>query len=229
MGHKRQRPTASGQKKEAPPLSLFTPLNNSQREALSAFPTSDVLILSGPAGGGKTFCALALALSRLPLPISIIRPPIEATSRSIGHLPGDLNEKLAPYMVPLTSLLSKLTPGASPSRVPLEILSLAHSRGTTFENCTVIVDEAQNLTYREFTLLLSRLGPNAKLIFSGDPDQCDIRPTQPTFLTDFDAFIDRLYDAPGISVIEFDPSEIVRHPRLHGWLKALQRPFGSGR
>lgn len=205
----------------------FKPLSTTQDEAYKQFPSHEISILAGPAGTGKTHVALAMAVSRAPLPILIIRPPIEATSRSIGHLPGDLDEKLAPYMAPLASLLPKISKGTSPP--PLKVVSLAHARGLTFENCTVIIDEAQNLTYREFILIISRLGPNAKLIFSGDPDQTDIRPTQPSFITDFDAFIDRLWGKRGILISEFDDTEIVRHPLLHTWLTALTPPPSSAK
>lgn len=220
MANKKRGYPLSHQAAGAPPS--FKPLNATQEETYKQFPTYDVSVLAGAAGTGKSFLALAMAVSRSPLPILIIRPPIEATSRSIGHLPGDLDEKLAPYMAPLAALLPKISKGTSPP--PLKVVSLAHARGLTFENCTVIIDEAQNLTLREFILILSRLGPNAKLIFSGDPDQADIRPTQPSFITDFDCFIDRLWGKPGILISEFDDTEIVRHPLLHTWLKALTPP-----
>lgn len=203
----------------------FEPKNAGQREAASLYPSSDLMYLLGGAGVGKTRASLALALQEIQTGakkhLYLVRPTVEAT-RSLGHLPGELSEKLSPFLAPALSLISKCG-----FRIPIDTIlkpvSLAHSRGETFDDCVVVVDEAQNFTLREHILLISRLGRNARMLFAGDPDQADIRPTQPDFETDLDFIVDRLFDKPGVSVIEFDATETLRHPKLHIYLKALQR------
>jgi phosphate starvation-inducible PhoH-like protein len=202
----------------------FEPRNAGQREAEKLYWQSDILFLIGPAGTGKSFAGVAFALREIhdakKKSLYIIRPPVEATSRSLGFLPGDLDEKLAPYSAPIDKLVAKVG-----LRVPRDVVStesLAHARGETYDDCVVLVDECQNLTTKEFTLLVSRLGHNARMVFCGDPDQSDIKPTQKTHVTDLDFAVDRLIDEPGVSVVEFDPSEIVRNPRIARWLTALR-------
>lgn len=216
--HKKKKylPHAHSSFSDLPPV--FTPRNSGQRQLVKDWPSHDVFFVVGISGSGKSHCALALALQS-GLPIKLIRPPVEATSRSLGHLPGSLDEKLAPYSSPIFSLLSKISPS---SALKVSTISLAHSRGETFENCIVLCDEAQNLTCKEIRLLITRVGPNCKLLFSGDPDQSDIRPTQPSFYTDLDWAVDRLDGAPGISIVEFLDSEILRHPRLSTWITLLE-------
>lgn len=209
-------------------ITSFKPRNPTQKAFESSYLNYDIHFLLGPAGCGKGHAAIALALRELSTDKSkktlyIIRPPVEASSRSLGFLPGDLSEKLLPFSLPVFSLLPKIAFNIPPGL--LQTYSLAHSRGITFEDCIVLIDECQNLTTKEFILLISRLGPNARLLFCGDPDQSDIRATPGhSFITDLDYVVDCLFTKPGINIVEFSPSEIVRHPRLHLWLSALQQP-----
>lgn len=197
--------------------------NAGQREMEKAFGKCDIMLTVGVAGTGKTHMALGLALQEVRSGakecVYVIRPPVGATERGLGYTKGTLEEKLAPFALPVQMLVRKVAYNVPEGVV--RVFSLEHSRGVTFENCVVLVDEAQNLTLKEFRLLISRLGENARMIFAGDPDQADIKETCTAWLTDLDYVVDCLMEKPGVAVVEFSDKEIIRHPRMHIWLKAL--------
>ena len=187
------------------------PLNFVQGEYLDAIKHSDVIFGIGSAGTGKTFIAASYAASELfhkrVDKVILTRPNIE-TGRGLGFLPGTLEEKYAPYLLPFDSIFTKAlgkgfyeyclkTKNIDPT--PLGFL-----RGTTFDNCIVLVDEAQNCTKEEMKMLLSRIGKNCKMIFSGDTEQSDIPNSG------LEDAVDRLEGIEGIEVIEFLDEDIVR-------------------
>lgn len=187
------------------------PLNFIQGEYLEAIKYNEVIFGVGSAGTGKTFIAASFAASELfhrrVNKIILTRPNVE-TGRGLGFLPGTLEEKYAPYLLPFDAIFSKaLGKGFYEYALrnkDIEPTPLGFLRGTTFDNCIVLVDEAQNCTQEEMKMLLSRIGKNCKMIISGDTEQADIPDSG------LDDAIRRLNGISGIEVIEFLDEDIVR-------------------
>lgn len=192
-------------------IQTVKPLNFIQGAYLDAIKSNDIIFGIGSAGTGKTFIAATYAAEQLFYKkidkIILTRPNIE-TGRGLGFLPGTLEEKYAPYLLPFDAIFSHaLGRGfyeyAIKSKT-IEPTPLGFLRGTTFEDCIVLVDEAQNCTREEMKMLLSRIGPNCKMIFSGDTEQADIPNSG------LDDACDRLENIKGVEVIEFLDEDIVR-------------------
>lgn len=189
------------------------PLNFIQAEYLNAIEASDIIFGIGSAGTGKTYVAASYAAGELYNrrihKIILTRPNVE-TGRGLGFLPGELDEKYAPYLQPFdqvfTRTLGKGFYEYSLKAKDIEPKPIGFMRGASFENCIILVDEAQNLTKTEFKMLLSRIGKNCKIILSGDPKQTDIPDS---------GLLDackRLANIPGVEVIQFRDEDIVRSP-----------------
>jgi phosphate starvation-inducible PhoH-like protein len=192
-------------------MQTVKPLNFIQGAYLDAIKSNDIVFGIGSAGTGKTFIAATYAAEQLFYKkidkIILTRPNIE-TGRGLGFLPGTLEEKYAPYLLPFDAIFSNaLGRGfyeyALKSKT-IEPTPLGFLRGTTFEDCIVLVDEAQNCTREEMKMLLSRIGRNCKMIFSGDTEQADIPNSG------LDDACDRLENIKGVEVIEFLDEDIVR-------------------
>lgn len=187
------------------------PLNFIQGEYLEAIKDSEVIFGIGSAGTGKTYVAAAYAAGELfhrrINKIVLTRPNVE-TGRGLGFLPGELDEKYAPYLQPFdnvfTRTLGKGFYDYALKRKDIEPKPLGFMRGSSFDNAIILVDEAQNLTKTEFKMLLSRIGKNCKVILSGDPKQVDIPDSG---LIDA---VNRLSKVKGVSVVEFLDEDIVR-------------------
>lgn len=187
------------------------PLNYIQGEYLDAIIHNEVIFGIGSAGTGKTFIAASYAASELfhrrVDRIILTRPNIE-TGRGLGFLPGTIEEKYAPYLLPFDAIFTKaLGKGFYEYALKaknIEPTPLGFLRGTTFDNCIVLVDEAQNCTKEEMKMMLSRIGKNCKMIFSGDQGQTDIPNSG------LEDAIDRLEGIAGIEIIEFLDQDIVR-------------------
>ncbi len=199
--------------------------NASQRLAFATFQQHDVLFLNGPAGVGKSFLAMAFAINELlqgnKKKIVLTRPIVEA-GEHLGFLPGDFNEKVHPYMLPLYDCITKLVGVDNMQRElvdsSIEVAPLAYLRGRTLDDAVCILDEAQNTTMAQMKLFLTRLGENSKMIINGDPTQSDL-PISPVALTQT---IKKLQNVPGIGIINFDASSIVRHRLVGAMLKELE-------
>ena len=187
------------------------PLNYIQETYLEAIKNNWIIFGEGSAGTGKTFIAASYAAGELFYKrvdkIILTRPNIE-TGRSFGYLPGDLQEKYAPYLEPFENVLKRCL-GAGFYEYALKNKNIdpkpiGFMRGATFENAIVLVDECQNLSKEEFKMILSRIGKNCKMIFSGDPSQTDINDSG---LTDA---INRLSNIEGVEHVRFLDSDIVR-------------------
>ena len=201
---------------EIEPVARFqsmTPKNLAQQIYLEAIQRSDVVFGIGSAGTGKTYVAASYAAEKLFYReidrIIVTRPNVEA-SRSMGFLPGELEEKYAPYLEPFDGVFIRAF-GRSlyelfKKRKQIEAKPLGFMRGATFDNAIILVDECQNMTEREFKLLLTRIGEGAKVIFSGDSRQVDI-PDSGLMNT-----IERLKHIPSVETVEFYPQDIVRSP-----------------
>jgi phosphate starvation-inducible PhoH-like protein len=187
------------------------PLNFIQGEYLDAIKHNDIVFGIGSAGTGKTFIAASYAASELfhrrVDKVILTRPNVE-TGRGLGFLPGTLDEKYAPYLLPFDSIFTKaLGKGFYEyclKNKDIEPTPLGFLRGSTFENCIVLVDEAQNCTQEEMKMMLSRIGKNCKMIFSGDTEQADIENSG------LDDAVSRLEGISGIEIIEFLDEDIVR-------------------
>jgi phosphate starvation-inducible PhoH-like protein len=200
------------------------PKNLAQQLYLEAIERSSIVFGVGSAGTGKTYVAASYAAEKLFYreieQIVVTRPNVEAT-RSMGFLPGDLEEKYAPYLEPFDSVFVRAF-GRShydllKKRGQIAPKPLGFMRGATFDNAIVLVDECQNMTEREFKLLLTRVGENTKVVFSGDSRQVDI-PESGLLST-----IERLKYIPEIETIEFLPQDIVRSPLCKSIIMEYER------
>jgi len=188
---------------------------NGQKKYLKAILGNDIVFAVGPAGTGKTYQAVASAVASLKNKevdkIVITRPAVEAGER-LGFLPGDLKEKIDPYLTPLYDALRFMLPSDKlrlflESRV-IEIAPLAYMRGRTLHNAFMILDEAQNATKMQMKMFLTRLGVTSKAIITGDITQIDLPPSDKSGLIDA---INVLKNVDGISFVEFSAQDVVRH------------------
>ncbi len=187
----------------------------------------DLLFATGPAGSGKTYTAIALAVKALKerevKRIILTRPAVEAGEK-LGFLPGDMKEKLDPYLQPLYDALNDMIP---PSKLQkymeegtVQIAPLAYMRGRTLDNAFVILDEAQNTTLSQIKMFLTRMGRNAKFIVTGDVTQIDLPRKSDSGLI---KAMDNLREVKGIALVEFDTRDIVRHPLVKDIVNAFER------
>jgi phosphate starvation-inducible protein PhoH and related proteins len=194
------------------PIRAFTP---NQRKMVEEIKSNDMLFAIGPAGSGKTYTAIALAVRALKnrevKKIILSRPAVEA-GENLGYLPGDLKEKLDPYLQPLYDALQDMIPNKKIRELQddgvIEIAPLAFMRGRTLDNAFVILDEAQNATVNQLKMFLTRMGRSAKFIITGDITQIDLPKKQNSGLV---LSAQLLKNITGISIIEFDARDITRH------------------
>lgn len=176
---------------------------------------NDILFANGPAGTGKTFLAVALSVAALERKeverICLVRPAVEA-GESLGFLPGDLKEKIAPYLRPIHDSLLELLPSEKLNRYQengaIEVAPLAYMRGRTLKRAFIILDEAQNTTIAQMKMFLTRLGPHSKAIITGDATQIDLTPKEPS---GFLHGMKLLQGIRGISQIDFAKEDVLRH------------------
>ncbi|WP_432708964.1 PhoH family protein [Pedobacter sp.] len=195
-----------------------------QRRMVESIAHNDVLFAIGPAGTGKTYTAVALAVRALKNKeikrIILTRPAVEA-GESLGFLPGDLKEKVDPYLRPLYDALDDMIPAEKLKLYlenrTIEIAPLAFMRGRTLDNCYVILDEAQNSTDLQLKMFLTRMGPSAKFIVTGDVTQIDLPKKQMSGLFNALKILDNI---PGIDVIYLTGEDVVRHKLVKRILKA---------
>jgi len=187
-----------------------------QRLLVDAYADNDLLFAVGPAGSGKTYTAIALAVRALKNKevrrIILSRPAVEAGEK-LGFLPGDMKEKIDPYLQPLYDALQDMIPAVKLTEYMekgvIQIAPLAFMRGRTLSDAVVILDEAQNTTVQQLKMFLTRLGIGGKMIVTGDLTQIDLPATQKSGLRDA---IGRFGSVRGIRIIEFNEKDIVRHP-----------------
>ncbi len=181
----------------------------------------------GPAGSGKTYTAIALAVGALKEKqvrrIILTRPAVEAGEK-LGFLPGDMKEKLDPYLQPLYDALNDMIPAARLQKYieegTVQIAPLAYMRGRTLDNAFVILDEAQNTTLPQIKMFLTRMGRNAKFIVTGDVTQIDLPRRSDSGLMKAMATLEGI---EGIGTVRFDRSDIVRHPLVRHIVDAFER------
>ncbi|MBR6035058.1 MAG: PhoH family protein [Paludibacteraceae bacterium] len=187
-----------------------------QQALVRAYEDHDLVFAVGPAGSGKTYTAIALAVRALKnrevKRIILSRPAVEAGEK-LGFLPGDMKEKIDPYLQPLYDALQDMIPAAKLTEYmekgTIQIAPLAFMRGRTLSDAVVILDEAQNTTALQLKMFLTRLGIGGKMIVTGDMTQIDLPPSQKSGLRDA---MKRFKGIKGIQIIEFNERDIVRHP-----------------
>ena len=187
-----------------------------QQKLVKLYESNDLLFAVGPAGSGKTYTSIALAVRALREKevrrIILTRPAVEAGEK-LGFLPGDLKEKLDPYLQPLYDALNDMIPPAKLAKYmedgTVQIAPLAYMRGRTLDNAFVILDEAQNTTLPQIKMFLTRMGKNAKFIVTGDMTQIDLPRRGDSGLL---PAVSLLRKVKGIGVVEMDQRDIVRHP-----------------
>ena len=193
----------------------IAPRTENQRRLVEAWQTNDMLFAVGPAGSGKTYTAIALAVRALKnkeiKKIILSRPAVEAGEK-LGFLPGDMKDKIDPYLQPLYDALEEMIPPAKLQEYMqanvIQIAPLAFMRGRTLNDAVVILDEAQNTTTAQIKMFLTRMGWNTKMIVTGDRTQIDLPRSTPSGLIEA---IRILRGIPGIAFIEMNKGDIVRH------------------
>ncbi len=206
------------------PKKSVIPRSEKQKKYVRALRDSEIIISSGPAGTGKTYLAVAIALTMLLDKkierIILSRPAVEAGER-LGFLPGDMREKVDPYLRPLYDALYDLLDFEKiQKRIEIgdiEIAPLAFMRGRTLKNSFAILDEAQNATDTQIKMFLTRIGENSKIVINGDPSQIDLPNKSLSGLKRSKEILGHLNE---ISIIDFDHTDVVRHPLVSKIVKA---------
>ena len=208
------------------PKKSIIPRSEKQKDYVRALRQSDIIISAGPAGTGKTFLAVAVGLTMLLEKkierIILSRPAVEAGER-LGFLPGDMKEKVDPYLRPLYDSLYDLFDFEKIQRMieigDIEIAPLAFMRGRTLKNSFAILDEAQNATDTQIKMFLTRIGENSKIVINGDPSQIDLLNKSSSGLNKAKKLLGHLNE---ISVVDFDHRDVIRHPLVSKIVKAYE-------
>jgi phosphate starvation-inducible PhoH-like protein len=198
-----------------------------QRDYVEAIQKHDIVFGIGPAGTGKTYLAVAMAVAALKKDqvsrIILTRPAVEA-GEALGFLPGELEEKIMPYLRPLyDALRDMLEPEEiekALARQTIEVAPLAYMRGRTLERAFIILDEAQNTTTEQMFMLLTRIGPNSKCVITGDVTQVDLPSNKRSGLVEA---LQALKNVPGIATIYFNERDVVRHELVRAIINAYQQ------
>lgn len=211
------------------------PRTPGQLRYVNAINDNDVVFSIGPAGTGKTYLAVAMAVEALKhqeiRKIVLVRPAVEA-GESLGFLPGDLQAKINPYLRPLLDATNEMIGFDQMHRLMeqdvIEVVPLAYMRGRTLNESFIILDEAQNTTIAQMKMFLTRMGNDSKIVVSGDPTQTDLPPRTTSGLKDA---MRRLKSVRGIGFVRLDQSDIVRHHLVQKIVEAYEKdsPRGRGR
>jgi phosphate starvation-inducible PhoH-like protein len=208
-----------------------TPRTVGQKNYVDAIRSHDVTFGVGPAGTGKTYLAMAMAVMALREEkvnrIILTRPAVEA-GEALGFLPGDLYEKITPYLRPLHDALQDMLPAEEiqkqMERNIIEIAPLAYMRGRTLNNAFIILDEAQNSTMEQMFMFLTRLGLNSKAVITGDETQIDLPPHKQSGLVEAHK---ALRGTEGVAIVEFTRRDVVRHPLVQRIIAAYEEHRGK--
>jgi phosphate starvation-inducible PhoH-like protein len=219
---------------EAPAIEVFhtgakiVPRTAGQAAYVKAVLEHDLTFCIGPAGCGKTYLAVALAVAALKQErvkkLCLVRPAVES-GESLGYLPGDLQDKIKPYLRPLLDALGEMIDFEPLRRLQelgtIEMIPLAYMRGRTLNEAFIILDEAQNTTVAQMKMFLTRMGRGSKIVVAGDVTQIDLPPRTPSGLIDA---LERLDGIAGMAHVRLSGSDIVRHRLVHEIVKAYEQP-----
>ncbi|MDR1097427.1 MAG: PhoH family protein [Tannerella sp.] len=205
----------------------ITARSENQQKLVNSFDENDMVFATGPAGSGKTYVAIALAVRALKNKqarrLILSRPAVEAGEK-LGFLPGEMKDKLDPYLQPLYDALQEMIPAVKLKEYmennTIQIAPLAFMRGRTLNDAVIILDEAQNTTTHQIKMFLTRLGTNAKMIVTGDVTQIDLPPTMKSGLVQA---MEILGHVPGIGRIRFEKKDIVRHKLVQRIVEAYEK------
>lgn len=220
----------AGQASPSPALRAVRARTEGQARYLKALRENDIVVCYGPAGTGKTWLAVAMAVSLLRQTmvkkIVLVRPAVEAGER-LGFLPGDIAAKVNPYLRPLFDALNDLMDPEQVKRYIendiIEIAPLAFMRGRTLNQAAIILDEGQNTTVAQMKMFLTRMGQSSKIIVTGDMTQVDLPPSTRSGLLDA---VERLHGIDHLAIVELGEQDIVRHPLVQRVLAAYDSPHG---
>ncbi len=209
------------------PSVRIVPKGEGQRSYIQSVLANDLTICLGPAGTGKTYVAVAVAVSMLKhhriQRIVLVRPAVEAGEK-LGFLPGDLQAKVNPYLRPLFDAMHDMLAFDQIKRFMqndvIEVVPLAFMRGRTLNNSAIILDEAQNATIAQMLMFLTRLGHHSRMIVTGDDSQSDLPDGEPSGVADAVA---KLEGTPGVAIVRLTPVDIVRHPLVQRVVEAYAR------
>jgi phosphate starvation-inducible PhoH-like protein len=205
---------------------IIKPKTENQKKLVAMVAKNDLVFVAGPAGTGKTYISVAMAVRALKnkevKKIIITRPAVEA-GENLGFLPGDLKEKVDPYLRPIYDALDDMVPAEKlkyyyENRV-IEIAPLAYMRGRTLHNAFILLDEAQNTTPMQMKMFLTRMGPSSKMIVTGDRSQVDLPGRQQSGLIEA---LRLLKNIPGIGVVELDSKDVMRHKLVERIITAYE-------
>jgi phosphate starvation-inducible PhoH-like protein len=224
---------------ELPPIEVFNasrkvqPKTHGQARYMRSILDHDVVIAAGPAGTGKTYLAVAMAVAALKQEkvrkIVLVRPAVEA-GESLGYLPGDMHAKINPYLRPLLDALREMLDYELLKRLSeqdvIEVVPLAYMRGRTLNEAFIILDEAQNTTIAQMKMFLTRMGRNSKIVVSGDMTRVDLPSHTQSGLSDA---MRRLGGIEGISLVTLSGADIVRHRLVQDIVRAYEEGAGSKR
>lgn len=206
---------------------IIKPRTQNQLKLVEAIGGNDLVFAIGPAGTGKTYLAVAMAVKALKAKevrrIILTRPAVEA-GENLGFLPGDLNEKLAPYLQPLFDALRDMIPAEKLKMYNesgiIQVAPLAYMRGRTLDNAFVILDEAQNATSNQMKMFLTRMGKSAKFVVTGDITQIDLPRNQRSGLAESMKLLEKI---KGIQFVQFGEKDVVRHDLVRKILNAYNK------
>jgi phosphate starvation-inducible PhoH-like protein len=224
---------------DVPPVMIRTrkktivPRSTTQIRYMEALVRNDIIFALGPAGTGKTYLAVAQAVSQLITGsvdrLILSRPAVEAGER-LGFLPGDMKEKVDPYLRPLYDALYDTLPAEQVERRissgEIEIAPIAFMRGRTLAESFIILDEAQNTTPNQMKMFLTRFGMNSRMVICGDPRQVDLPDPSRSGLADA---VSRLEGVEGVAVVRFNAADVVRHPIVGRIVEAYEGPDSAPR
>lgn len=202
------------------------PKTEGQQEYMRSIVENDITICTGPAGTGKSVCCIGIAAEKLVNgtydKIILTRPVVGCGKKSLGALPGDIEEKMWPYLNPilshLQSFIGEHTLKTYLGMGKIEISPMEFMRGTNFDNCFVILDEAQNADLDELVMFITRFSQNCKMVINGDPAQTDLPPGA----RGLDKIVRKCFDLPGFGVVQLTNSDIVRHDIVRRFLIAME-------
>jgi phosphate starvation-inducible PhoH-like protein len=216
----------------SPKRAPIMPKTPGQRDYLRAIQGHDLVFGLGPAGTGKTYLAMAMAVAALKREqvtrIILTRPAVEA-GEALGFLPGDLNEKIMPYLRPLYDAMHDMIEAEEMQRHlergVIEVAPLAYMRGRTLNRAFVVLDEAQNTTTEQMFMFLTRLGAESKAVITGDPTQIDLPPNKRSGLIEA---MQALKTVEGIAFVRFEERDVIRHELVQAIVRAYRRHRGAG-